>query len=309
MMLSMPLTNPALRHIAEHNSAVSSTTLDINHVFPNDVYEHIFQSMELQLWRSRELILIFEGVGGQELFPKARNFFKRPIEELGVPKSTEYNSVAFITSIIKQNQDRGRSCDGEASIESELDSKSLQYPRTAFRGHSTGDEASFCQYVQQFSVVVSSLSIAETRSEGFVIMVFDPGIKFSSYLLKNLPKYVWTLTLETPQLSGIMKEFHDNHNMMCYNIASKYTKIIPQSKQLSVMLLDTPTRARGDSGIFKHSMVCSSCGKDVAGGDEAFAQTADFAMVFSTISTTQQYANSVGVVEYKAQVEQKFAAC
>ena len=59
-----------------------------------------------------------------------------------------------------------------------------------------------------------------------------------------------------------------------------------------------------DSGIFKHSMVCSSCGKHVAGGDEAFAQTADFAMVFSTISTTQQYANSVGVVEYKAQVEQ-----
>ena len=309
MMLSMPLTHPALRHIVEHNSAVSSTTLDINHVIPIGVYKHIFQSMELQLWRSRELILIFEGVGGQELFPKARNFFKRPIEELGVPKSTEYNSVAFITSIIKQNQDRGRSCNGEARKESELDSSSLQYPRTAFRGHSTGDEASSCQYVQQFSVVVSSLSIAETRSEGFVIMVFDPGIKFSSYLLKNLPKYVWTLTLETPQLSGIMKEFHDNHNMMCYNIASKYTKIIPQSKQLSVMLLDTPTRARGDSGIFKHSMVCSSCGKDVAGGDEAFAQTADFAMVFSTISTTQQYANSVGVVEYKAQVEQKFAAC
>ena len=240
------------------------------------------------------------------MFPKARTFFKRPIEELGVPESTEQDSVAYITSIIKQSHDRGRFCDGEASIESELDSKSLQYPRTAFRGHSTGDEASFCQYVQQFSVVVSSLSIAETRSEGFVIMVFDPGIKFSSYLLKNLPKYVWTLTLETPQLSGIMKEFHDNHNMMCYNIASKCTKIIPQSKQLSVM--STLTRAAGDSGIFKHSMVCSFCGKDVAGGDEAFAQTADLAMVFSTIRTTQQ-AWSVGVVEYKAQVDQKFVAC
>ena len=58
-----------------------------------------------------------------------------------------------------------------------------------------------------------------------------------------------------------------------------------------------------DSGIFKHSMVCSSCGKDIAGGDEAFAQTADFAMESSTISTTQQ-AESAGVVEYKAQVEQ-----
>ena len=211
--------------------------------------------------------------------------------------------MAHITSIIKQSHDRGRFCDGEASIESEIDSSSLQYPRAEFRGHSTGDESS-CQYVQQFSVVVSSLSIAEIRIEGFVIMVFDPGIKFSSYLLKNLPKYVWTLTLETPQLSGIMKEFHDNHNMMCYNIASKCTKILPQSKQLSVMSLDTPTRARKDSGIFKHSMVSSSCGKDVAGGDEAFAQTADFAMVFSTISTTQQDAESVGVVEYKAQVEQ-----
>ena len=73
-------------------------------------------------------------------------------------------------------------------------------------------------------------------------------------------------------------------------------------------VLDTPTRARGDSGIFKHSMVCSSCGKDVAGGDEAFAQTADLAMVSSTIRTTQQ-AWSVGVVEYKAQVDQKFVAC
>ena len=51
-------------------------------------------------------------------------------------------------------------------------------------------------------------------------------------------------------------------------------------------------------------MVCSSCGKDVAGGDEAFAQTAGFAMVSSTISTTQREAESVGVVEYKAQVEQ-----
>ena len=69
--------------------------------------------------------------------------------------------------------------------------------------------------------------------------------------------------------------------------------------------MSTLTRAAGDSGIFKHSMVCSSCGKDVAGGDEAFAQTADFAMAFSTISTTQQDEKSVGVVGYKAQVEQK----
>ena len=114
---------------------------------------------------------MFEGGGRHELFPKARKFFKRPIEELGVPESTEQDSVAYITSIIKQSHDRGRFCDGEASIESEIDSSSLQYPRTAFRGHSTGDEASFCQYVQQFSVVVSSLSIAEIRIEGFVIMV------------------------------------------------------------------------------------------------------------------------------------------
>ena len=100
--LSMPITHPALRHIAEHNSAVSSTTVDINHVISTDVYEHILQSMTLQLWRSREIILMFEGGGKQqELFPKARKFFKRPIEEIGVPESTEQDSVARIKSIIK----------------------------------------------------------------------------------------------------------------------------------------------------------------------------------------------------------------
>ena len=62
--LSMPLTHTALNHIAEHNSAVSSTTLDINHVIPIDVYKHILQSMTIQLWRSRELILMLEGGGG-----------------------------------------------------------------------------------------------------------------------------------------------------------------------------------------------------------------------------------------------------
>ena len=62
--LSMSLTEPALRHIAEHKSAVSSTTLDINHVVPIDVYKHILQSMTIQLWRSRELILMLEGGGG-----------------------------------------------------------------------------------------------------------------------------------------------------------------------------------------------------------------------------------------------------
>ena len=62
--LSMSLTEPALRHIAEHNSAVSSTTVDINHVISTDVYEHTLQSMTLQLWRSCEVTLMFEGGGG-----------------------------------------------------------------------------------------------------------------------------------------------------------------------------------------------------------------------------------------------------